>query len=260
MAQKIIQGNEKLAKQIKSRRNELGLTIEEAASRAGVGTKTWCRYEAGESIRKDKGKGICKALNWRIFPEQDAETYDGISAKEYKTHEAWSTFLENTFGDKAAMSFAAGSDILLDHINEDLAELASMPVGSHLGQLSVSWICENLPKQFLMHYDYELLYQMKCTIQSMRQHARYGRPMTAHSVMEELLLYICNEEAAALLEFSSGIDRFEDENAASEEWVFDLFGDADIESYLFSDIYLNSDHPYHFLHWNDQQFHIEQSE
>ena len=49
MAQKTIQGNQVLARQIRSRRNELGLTIEEASSRAGVGTKTWCRYEAGES-------------------------------------------------------------------------------------------------------------------------------------------------------------------------------------------------------------------
>ena len=57
MAQKTIQGSETLARQIKSRRNELGLTIEESASRAGVGTKTWSRYEAGESIRKDKCKG-----------------------------------------------------------------------------------------------------------------------------------------------------------------------------------------------------------
>ena len=47
MAQKKIQGSEDLARQIKSRRNELVLTIEEAASRAGVGTKTWSRYEAG---------------------------------------------------------------------------------------------------------------------------------------------------------------------------------------------------------------------
>ena len=53
MAQQTIQGNKALAKQIKQRRIELGLTIEEAASRAEVGTKTWCRYEAGESIRKD---------------------------------------------------------------------------------------------------------------------------------------------------------------------------------------------------------------
>ena len=39
MAQKTIQGNQVLARQIRSRRSELGLTIEEASSRAGVGTK-----------------------------------------------------------------------------------------------------------------------------------------------------------------------------------------------------------------------------
>ena len=260
MAQKIIQGNETLAKRIKSRRNELGLTIEEAASRAGVGTKTWCRYEAGESIRMDKCKGICKALNWRVLPEQNVDTHDGISAQEYKNHEAWSPFLENAFGDKAAMSFAVGSDILLDHINEDLAGLASKPVGSHLGQLSVSWLCGDLPKQFLMHYDYDFLYQMKCTLQSMRQRAKYGCPMTAHSVMEELLLYLCNEEATALIELSSGINSFEDDNDASEEWMFDLLCDMDIVSCLYADVYLDSDHPYHFLHWNDQQFYTEPSE
>ena len=71
MAQKIIHGNMTLAEQIKSRRNELGLTIEEAAIRAGVGTKTWYRYETGKSIRKDKCKGICRALNWRILPGND---------------------------------------------------------------------------------------------------------------------------------------------------------------------------------------------
>ena len=100
------------------------------------------------------------------------------------------------------MSFAAGSDILLDHINEDLAGLASMPVGTHLGQcqLNVSWLCGDLPKQFLMHYDYDFLYQMKCTLQSMRQRAKYDFPMTVHSVMEELLLYLCNEKATALIE------------------------------------------------------------
>ena len=47
MAQKTVQGNNNLATQIKNRRNELGLTIEEAATRAGVGTKTWSRYESG---------------------------------------------------------------------------------------------------------------------------------------------------------------------------------------------------------------------
>lgn len=258
MAQKTIQGNEPLARRIKLRRNELGLTIEEAASRAGVGTKTWSRYEAGESIRRDKCKGICKALNWHGLPDQDGEEDDGISVQEYKNHEAWSPFLENEFGAGAALSFAAGSDILLDHIEEDMTELASMPVGSHIGQLDVSWLHESLPDQFLMNYDYPFVYQMKCTLRKMRMCAKNGLPITAHSVMEELLLYLCYEEAAALFELSGGIIGLEDEEDADyEEWVFDLFDDMDIISFLYSDVYLDSDHPYHFSRWGDQQFYTD---
>ena len=133
MAQKIIKGNETLARQIKFRRKELGLTIEEAASRAGVGTKTWCRYEAGESIRKDKCKGICKSLNWQSFPNQDGENTGNFSVQEFKNHEAWSKFLENSYGAEAAISFAAGSDILYDHIKEDMAELLLCPPELILG-------------------------------------------------------------------------------------------------------------------------------
>lgn len=209
-------------------------------------------------IRIDKCKGICRALNWIVFPESDAKTYETISVQEYKTHEAWSPFLENTYGARAAMAFAAGSDILSDHINEDLAELVSMPAGSHLGRLSVSWLCSDLPKQFVMHYDYDFLYRMKCTLQNMRTRAKYGYPMTAHSVMEKLLLYLCNEEASMLIELNDEINRFEDDDTASEEWVFDLLGDSYILSWLYADMYLDAEHPYHFFHWNDQQFYTEQ--
>ena len=258
MAQKTIQGNENLARRIKLRRNELELTIEEAASRAGVGTKTWSRYEAGESIRRDKCKGICKALNWHGLPDQDEEEDDGISVQEYKNHVAWSPFLENEFGAGAALSFAAGSDILLDHIDEDMTELASMPAESHIGQLAVSWLSHSLPDQFLMNYDYPFLYQMKCTLRKMRMCAKNGLPLTAHSVMEELLLYLCYEEGTALFELSGGIIGLEDEEDADcEEWVFDLFDDMDIISFLYSAVYLDSDHPYHFSRWGDQQFYTD---
>ena len=87
MAQKAIQNNPKLAEMIKKRRNELHLTIEEAAQRAGVGTKTWCRYEAGEAIRHDKYKGVCKALNWLQFPTED-NTEGTIDLEEYKNHKS----------------------------------------------------------------------------------------------------------------------------------------------------------------------------
>ena len=94
--QKTIKGSEQLGKKIKKRREELNLTIEEAASRANVGTKTWYRYESGESIRKDKCRGICKALNWRVFPDQD-ETDGEILIQKYKEHPNWSTYLEEQF-------------------------------------------------------------------------------------------------------------------------------------------------------------------
>lgn len=256
MAQKIIKGNETLAKQIKSRRNELGLTIEEAAFRAGVGTKTWYRYEAGESIRKDKCKGICKALKWYSLPDQDGENTENISVQEFKNHEAWSTFLENSFGAEAAISFAAGSDILYDHIKEDMDELSSLPAGTHIGQLNISWLSSSLPEQFLMYYDYDFLYRMKCSLCEMRMRAKNNLPMTAHSVMEELLIYLCSEEAFALIELNDGFYGIEDGNAA-DEWIFDLFGDMDIISSLYSNEYLDPDHPYHFSHWSEQQFYTD---
>ena len=39
-----------------------------------------------------------------------------------------------------------------------------------------------------------------------------------------------------------------------------LFDDMDIITFLYSDVYLNQEHPYHFCHWNDQQFYMESGE
>lgn len=255
MTQKTIQGNADLAKQIRLRRSELGLTIEEAASRAGVGTKTWCRYEAGESIRSDKCKGVCKALNWLSLPGQEAGTPTEFSLEEYKDHEAWSRFLEDEFGTRAALSFAIGSDLLLDHLQEDMDELAAMPAGSHIGQLEISFIDGFLPRQFLMHYTYEFLYHIKCSLYSMRTRAQSGLPLRAHSVAEELLVTFCEQEASALIELSGKFYEIGDET--SGDWIFDLFGDSDLLQFLYSGMYLEPDHPYHLSHWYEPQFYME---
>ena len=88
--------------------------------------------------------------------------------------------------------------------------------------------------------------------------AKAGLPITAHSVMEELLIYLCNEEASALIELSGGIIGTEDsDDTGSAEWVFDLFGDMDIISFLYSDIPLAPSHQYHFSRWEDQQFYTD---
>ena len=248
MAPKTILGNADMGKKIKARRNELGLTIEEAASRAGVGTKTWSRYEAGESIRRDKCKGVCKALNWHALPDQEDD--EQAAVYDYKNGGAWSRYLEENFGEDAAISFAAGSDMLLDHIEEDMDGLASMPRGTHIGQLPVSWLADVLPQQFLMRYDYEFMYQMKCALMKLRACTSAGQPMIAHTVQEELLLYLCSEEASVLTDLNGQTD-------GDDEWVFDVLGDMDVVTCLYSDRNLEEDNIYHFSHWTEQQFYVD---
>lgn len=144
---------------------------------------------------------------------------------------------------------------MLDHIEEDMSDLAPMPVGTHIGQLKVSHLYSELPQQFLMHYDYEFLYQLKCHLCMLRKRARRGNSMQAHSVMEELLIYLCNEEASVFLElYDANNVSGDDEDMSADEWIFDLFSDMDIVSFLYSDLYLSPDHLYHFSHWNDQEF------
>ena len=257
MPQRIIRGSKEIAGQIRSRRKELGLTIEEAASRAGVGTKTWCRYEAGESIRREKSRGICKALNWQSLPFGE-EPNASVSLEECRSYGSWSGYLEEKYGENAAASFAAGSGFLRDHITEDMNALSSMPRGTHLGQLNVSMIRELLPEQFLVFYDYDFLYRLKCALTEMTKKAQAGEIMTANSVLQELVLFLCCREAATFMKLSTHTEGMEDET--EEDWLYELFGDMDLITFLYSGQYLHPDHPFHFAHWDDVQFHVPSSE
>lgn len=256
MSQKSIKGTSKLGEAIKSRRQELGFTIEEAATKAGVGIKTWCRYESGESIRSDKAKGICKALNWRTLSNENDSNNAGFNLEEYQNKDAWSQYLCDQFGEAVAISFAIGSDFLLDYINDDLDEIARLPKGSHLGQLSVSMMKDILPEQFLMLYDYDFLYHLKVEVLKLRRIAQSGNPIIAHTVLQELAIYLITEESEFLMEtmlpamMSSGISGLD----ALEDWPFDLFDDMDIVTWLYSNNYLTKDNIYHFDHWAEDQF------
>ncbi len=252
MAQKVIKGSNSIAQKIRSRRNELNLTIEEAAHRAGIGIKTWCRYESGESIRQDKIKGVCKALNWRVIPDEDNDQ-DDLQIKEYVEHEAWSTFLADNFGKRAAISFVIGSDMLLDYLEQDISDLSQMPVGSHIGQLSTSFIKDDLPPQFLLKYDYEFLYKMLKELKNLKKRINAGTSVVPGSVIEELIIYICNEQAHAYIELTGNMQSDgNDESVYYDEWVFDLFGDCDIITFLYSDIWVDEKSPYCFTHWFDR--------
>ncbi len=257
MSQRTIKGTPSLAEAIKSRRQELGLTIEDAASKAGVGIKSWCRYESGESIRSDKAKGICKALNWHAFPDNDGTSK--FDVEYYKKHTVWSSYLCERYGEAAAISFVIGSDTLLDYIEEDLKGLAAMPKGSHIGQLPISMLKDDLPEQFLMRYDYEFLYQLKATVKLLRRIAASGNRIVANSVLEELSIYLFMEESTFLMDCmynemeAAGVDGLDMRN----EWAFEMFSDSDIITFLFSDFFIDDEEAYHFDHWTKHQFFIE---
>lgn len=115
----------------------------------------------------------------------------------------------------------------------------------------------SITEQFLTEYDYDFLYLLKCTLYEMRARANCGASMVAHSVIEELLLYLCSEESIAFIDIDRGCSKSDsEENIYAKEWVFDLLDSIDIITFLYSDVYLPPDHPYHFPHWNDQQFYI----
>ena len=229
-------------------------SIEEAAKRAGVGTKTWSRYEAGESIRADKEKGLCFALKWKILPERDPGFEDEFDIEEYKSHPAWSDVIADLYGESAAVSFIVGSDILTDYIKMEMEELSKLPAGSHLGQLDYSFLSTILPEQFLMRYDYDFLFALRITTEKLRLRASVGESIQAHSVMEELVYYLIVEAAELLMEdimLQPYFDKLEDKNEW-KEWIYDLFDDEDIITFLYADLFiLEPDHAYHFNRWRE---------
>ncbi|MCL1976246.1 MAG: helix-turn-helix domain-containing protein [Firmicutes bacterium] len=251
-----IKGSLELAKSIKNRRKELNLTIVEAASKAGVGTKTWSRYESGESIRSDKIRGVCKVLNWSGLPEKE-DMGIKIDFGTYKNNECWSPYLMKTFGKYVAASFVIGIEILIDEIDEDMEALSSMPQGSHIGEIEASMLEPLLPTQFLMKYDYDFLYALRNTVLKFRMRAPHADPMVAHSVIEELVLYLIVEESRFLMEnMEHEINGENDtyEYANWDGWIFDIFDDMDIVTFLYSDWLLVQDETYHFSHWFEEQF------
>lgn len=249
MAQKSIKGDRILGESIRKRRNELNLTIEDAAKRAGVGTKTWCRYEAGESIRQDKYKGVCKALSWRKFPGRENQD-EMLSRGSYRQEKAWSTYLEENFGETAALSFTIGCELLLHHIDEDLLEISTHPKGTHIGQLETSFMSDLLPKQFLMQYDYEFLYITRCKLLQLIDVAHSGEVIVAYSVIEEILLYMIANESDFFVHEVYNSKKDED----WKNWIYDILKDDDVDICLYSDMYVDKNNIYHFSYWMEKQF------
>ena len=184
-------------------------------------------------------------------------TNNTLSVCEYRSHKAWSKYLEKYFGSWAALSFAFGSDALLNDIEQDLSTLKTMPAGAHLSDI-VSALEDMLPPQFTEHYDSVFLAHMKDVLISLLEKAGRGESMVAHTVLEELLIYLCNEETIGYLDATGDeviFDRKKD--ARNDDWLYDLFDDMDIVSCLYSGFTLPADHIYHFIHWDEMQFYTK---
>lgn len=235
-----------LGELIKQKRKSMGLTIEQAARKAGVGTKTWCRYEAGEPIRQDKFKNISRLLN---LSKTQTEQDDDYTVENCRKDKFWSNFLEKEYGPVSALSFAVGSEILLDEIEEELEELAKMPKNSHIGQLKISCIKDLLPPQFLTFYDYDFLYATRVALKQLMNIAERNDKMIAHRVIDEILLTMIVEEACDVIDVN---------NDECTDWIYDMFGDSDIDFLFYDNIYLLKDSIYHFSHWFDEQFYCEE--
>jgi hypothetical protein len=132
-----------------------------------------------------------------------------------------------------------------------------MPRGSHIGEIDISWLASSLPPQFLTRYDYEFLYVFQETIDKFRSQASAGSQIIAHSVIEELALYLIVEESRLLMEDieldtenGDDIDSYED----WDEWIYDIFGDEDLITFLYSGSYLTKSNVYHYDHWLEEFF------
>ena len=66
--------------------------------------------------------------------------------------------------------------------------------------------------------------------------------MTAHSVMDELDIYLAMEES-----FFSRKRKMMAKGIEWDEWAFDLFDDMDIVTYLYSDMYVAEGEDYHLI-------------
>ena len=255
MAPRTKSGSTELATAIRERRVTLNLSIEEAAQKAGVGVKSWSRYESGGAIRQDKARGVCRALGWSKLPgdETDPDAAAGDWLREVdSSHRAWSDALRERYGEACATAFAVGTDVIGDQLADDLRALASQPRGTHLGELAASWFDGELPPQFVPRYDYEFVYGLKAAVDRLPDRFVYGN-LVAHTVLEEIALYLIFGYAEVLADMETTV--LDDEDEDWREWLAGILGDLDVEFLLFtSDLMLTPDVTYHFDHWNEAQF------
>lgn len=246
-------GSRELGEAIRARREELNMSIEDAAQRAGVGSETWRRYEVGSNIRQDKVRSICGALRWRTLPAgPTGETDDNAEENHWATFDVRASDwyveeLELNYGVDAAKLFAWGSTAVLDEIQQDLDELSRKPRGTHLGELDVSWIDGDLPPQWLTRYDYAFLFRLKATVEQLRRQA-----VEAGSVLTPRLGQTIGEAIGLRLIMSQGdvyVDLYDSDTGDWEDWLDDMVEFDWILPLMYAGQYVDDPGPFGIDNW-----------
>lgn len=248
-----------LANYIHHRRLEVGVSSTDLAEISNMSKSNWESFEKNGGAIPLKSKDIILDLLFleRFPKEKECDFIDKLF-EEAKENKLWPGKIYQTMGLTPALSFIAGCEILSDDINNDLEELSKLPKESHLGQLDTSLLLSLLPQQFITKYDYEFVYKLSKVLAQYTSRNKVGSSYTAHNVIEEICLYLIAKES--ILYFESL-----DENSHlqlkelldyNDEWPFDIFDDMDSYTFLYTDIYIEEDSPYHFKNWFVPQFYL----
>jgi transcriptional regulator with XRE-family HTH domain len=197
---------------IRTRREALGQTIEQAANVAGVGSETWRRYELGQPIRSDKLRGVCRALRVTHLEALIQEPAGG--SRSFDPDHIWTLAdpskvakgIREGWGDQLAAALDLGHDLLGDQLRQDIDELAGRPRGTHLGEI-VSWVGDFLPARWLMRYDYEFCWRLHATLTALwhrlRQPGYDGNPYLIRCPADYLVLHLMLEQAMSAVEMTT---------------------------------------------------------
>jgi transcriptional regulator with XRE-family HTH domain len=262
VAPRTVAGSKELGSLIRVRRVELGLSIEQAAASAGLGSETWRRYENGSSIRQDKLRVVRRALKWRTLPVVGSGSTTGgqdPSPDIWELAERSSAYAPNLvegYGEEAARVFAVGCDIIGDQIKDDLEQLRSMRRWSHVGEVPASWLDDQLPPRWLMRYDYDFLFRLRATVEALRLRAVHpdydGIPHFTRCVADDLALHLVMEQGTAAFEDT---DHSVDQHDVGE-WEYEMNGEDDeVMTLLYSEWFDSSpDQKWHFDRWFDHTY------
>lgn len=256
---------------IRSRREALGLTIEQAAEKAGVGSRTWSRYEAGAPIAEDKVSGVCKALGWEWLMSATDDVQPKSSYDHRKNRDGWSSDVAERFGDNCAASLAIGFQNLLWRVKADIKLLKSQPKGTHIGQLRASMTADILPEQFLMNYDYEFILGLKADVVRVMNYAEGTRSFHAYSAIDAIIVYMaCKlgyesfKEGTYQLQPMTAVDgtpMSEDEQLYHLGTLSSaLIGSDDVETELYQEdsFIRDTSSPFFFSNWQNVSFFQEE--